>query len=145
MTWGPELRRELVELFREAYEAGGRARRLRWEHLGMREGWPAGDVFGLNKVELAILETLTVEQRYSQAVNRNAVSGSVGVNIRKRLVKFELIRAWQAPLPRGPNSDGCFSQPGGSRAWQGTKLVWYAEITQRGWCVLLGRERARRG
>jgi hypothetical protein len=144
VSWGPELRAELAELFREAWEAGGRRRKLNWSALGMREGRLQGDIFGLTRAELTLLETLTVEPQWSRAVKRHALATETGARIRDRLVGFGLIRAWRAPKPRGAGSDGCFAVPGASRQWRGVQLVWYAEITQRGWRVLLGKEKARR-
>lgn len=127
MSWGPTLRAELAELFLEEWTKG---RSRKWptrrdlEHLGLRVGQPPVERGGLCQAQLELLEALTVERRYQRALARRGLSDPK----RKMLLTLErvgLVRAWRQPF-------------------RGRQEAWFAEITQRGWRVLLGKEKARR-
>ena len=120
MTWGPELRREVVELFVESGQAGRRRHRLPAGcDRTMFSTWLAhGFTDGLGSAQRAMLEALTVERRVARCARKIGQGWQDNKETLALLERRGLVHSW--------------------KELQGRRWFRMAEITQDGWRVLLG-------
>jgi hypothetical protein len=117
MTWSPDLHLEIAELFDEAQRLGRRRRKIRFEvAVAVKElnG-------GLEPAMLDLLMALTVTARVNHAAKKVGLQSASMRWSMSGLLARGLVHLWK-------------DQHHG-------RLAWHGQVTQRGWRVLLQRER----
>jgi hypothetical protein len=119
LVWSHELRNEVEELFDEAQRLGRRRRRRVHAPLSVKQ--MNG---GLEPAMLDLLMALTVTPRVHHAAKKVGLQSSSERRASAGLLVRDLVELWKQ------DDHG--------------KPAWHARVTQRGWRVLLQRERVPR-